>query len=90
VPEPVISARQYSHLVRERVAALQQLRLDLTRGAPQSAPRQFFHSIQILITAIDRVFATRSKDIEDQSNSEEKESKIAFAALTCPRFLYQS
>jgi hypothetical protein len=88
VPQPVISAGQYSHLVRERIAALRQLRLDLTRGAPQSAPRRFFRSVEILIGAIERVFASRSKDIEHQSISEvEKDSKIAFAARLTMKLL---
>lgn len=81
MPQPVISAEQYSLLVRERIAALRQLRLGLIRGAPQSAPHRFFDSIRILIGAIEKVFTNRSEDIKSQSISEvEKDNKIAFAA----------
>lgn len=79
--ESVITANQYSNMVRERVASLLELLLDLTRGTPQSAPRQFFESVRILIDAVEEVFETRAKAIgEDSISEEQKGSAIAFAA----------
>ncbi|PYV35396.1 MAG: hypothetical protein DMG22_02500 [Acidobacteria bacterium] len=81
MPEPAISAEQYSNLVRERVAALRRLLLDLTRKAPQSAPHRFFSAVRILIDAVERVFSSRCKAIESQPGSkEERATETAFAA----------
>jgi hypothetical protein len=81
VSESVISVNQYSNIVRERVASLRELLLDLTRGTPQSAPRKFFESVRILIDAIEEVFESRTKAIgEDSISEEQKGSAIAFAA----------
>ena len=79
--ESSISANQYAKLVRERVSSLRELLLDLTRGAPQSAPRRFFESVRILIHAIEAVFENRVKSIQENSLSEEqKDAAAAFAA----------
>lgn len=79
--ESVISASQYANLVRERVASLRVLLLDLTRGSPQSAPHRFFESVRILIDAIEEVFESRTRGIEEDSLSDEqKSSAVAFAA----------
>lgn len=79
--ESAISAKQYTNLVRERVAGLRELLLDLTRGAPQSAPHRFFDSVEILIDAVEEVFENRTKAIQENSlSAEQKVDAIAFAA----------
>lgn len=79
--ETVISANQYSSLVRERVASLRSLLLDLTRGTPLSAPHRFFESVRILIDAVEEVYESRTRAIEEDSLTEgQKDSAVAFAA----------
>lgn len=81
MPEPVLSAEQYSELVRERLAGLRGVLADLTRDAPQSAPRRFSESIQILIDTIENLFADRKRVVKERSTSAaEVTDGIVFAA----------